>query len=221
MVQIIPVEVSRSVFKNYIYIIGNPDTKSAVIIDPAFEKNKIEDILLKNNFKLHDVLITHTHMDHIHLVNDLAVRYNIPVWVSALEVLPPEFLSLNIRVFESDKILEFEDITIQTIHTPGHTKGSVCYLINNNLFTGDTMFIEGCGICPSKADAAAMFDSFQKIKSIVNSETRIFPGHCYYAVPGQPISYVMNNNFYYTLDNPEQFILFRMRKNKPPWSNFK
>ena len=215
MIEIITIKVSFLFMKNYTYIIGNPVTKTAVLIDPAYEILKIENKLRDYHYELCGVLITHTHLDHVHLANYFTKKYNVPVFISAIELSNSQFNCCNIQEFSPDESLNTGNIQIQTLHTPGHSKGSTCYLIENNLFTGDTMFIEGCGICSCENDARDMFYSIQKIKSIVNSETRIYPGHCYDADAGQMISYLEKFNIYYNMENPDHLISFRMRKKQP------
>jgi hydroxyacylglutathione hydrolase len=77
---------------------------------------------------------------------------------------------------------------IRPIATPGHTPGSICYLIGDNLFSGDVLFYEGCGICPDIASAHTMFASLERLKTLLRPETRVYPGHCYGMPPGQPFA---------------------------------
>ncbi|WP_268964163.1 MBL fold metallo-hydrolase, partial [Paenibacillus sinensis] len=77
------------------------------------------------------------------------------------------------------------DTQITCILTPGHTYGSACYLTSDHLFTGDTVFIEGCGLCDTVGgDPEQMFHSIQRIKSAINPMVQIFPGHSYGKNPG-------------------------------------
>ncbi|WP_207642628.1 MBL fold metallo-hydrolase [Ruminiclostridium josui] len=114
------------------------------------------------------------------------------------------------------------ETSIKNIHTPGHTFGSTCYLVDGNLFTGDFIFIEGCGICTSNgASAREMYTSIQKIKSNISLETRIFPGHSYGKPPGYPLKYLFENNIYFQIDDVDKFIAFRQRKGQKGIFNFK
>jgi len=79
-------------------------------------------------------------------------------------------------------------------------------------FCGDTLFIEGCGLCSGKgADPNNMFDTLQKLKAKISPQTRIYPGHCYGKPVGQSFKYVLENNIYLQFDGREKFVAFRMR----------
>jgi glyoxylase-like metal-dependent hydrolase (beta-lactamase superfamily II) len=96
--------------------------------------------------------------------------------------------------------------------TPGHTAGGVCYLIENNLFSGDTLFAEGCGYCSGRgADPRAMFHSLQLLKRTIAPQTLVFPGHSYGQLPGQTFGSLLKNNIYLAFDDERKFVQFRMR----------
>jgi hydroxyacylglutathione hydrolase len=101
---------------------------------------------------------------------------------------------------------------IEPIFTPGHTPGSTCYLIGENLFTGDVLFAEGCGMCPDTEAAYAMFASLERLKSRVRPQTLVFPGHSYGRPPGQPMSQLRRENIYLQFSDKESFAAFRLRR---------
>jgi hydroxyacylglutathione hydrolase len=101
---------------------------------------------------------------------------------------------------------------IQPIWTPGHTMGCFCYLIEDNLFTGDVLFAEGCGMCPNLPAAYTMFESLSKLKAIIMPHTRIYPGHSYGQQPGQLFSFLLKDNIYLQFSDKESFSAFRLRK---------
>ena len=100
---------------------------------------------------------------------------------------------------------------IEPIFTPGHTPGCMCYLIGGNLFTGDVLFTEGCGMCSDLEAAHAMFASLQDLKTRIKPHTRIFPGHSYGEQPGQTLSQLLKDNIYLQFSNKESFAAFRLR----------
>jgi hydroxyacylglutathione hydrolase len=103
-------------------------------------------------------------------------------------------------------------IRIQPVFTPGHTPGGMCFLIGNNLFAGDTLFAEGCGICPDIPAAHDMYASLEYLKNILKPETRIFPGHVFRKPPGQRFSQLLKDNIYLQFRNENDFAAYRLRK---------
>jgi hydroxyacylglutathione hydrolase len=95
--------------------------------------------------------------------------------------------------------------------TPGHTPGCMCYLITDNLFTGDVLFAEGCGICPDIEAAHEMFASLENLKNRIGAQTRIYPGHSYGKSPGQPMGRLLKENVYLQFPTRESFAAFRLR----------
>ena len=84
--------------------------------------------------------------------------------------------------------------------------------IGNNLFTGDVLFAEGCGICMDVPSAFAMYDSLERLKRRLHPDTHIFPGHTYVRPPGQKFSEVLRCNMYLQFNDRESFAAYRLRK---------
>ena len=202
--------------KNYIYIIVDKETREAAIIDPAWDLEGIINLLGVINAKLMVILLTHSHFDHVNLVKPLLNEFNPRVYMSAKEISFYHFNCRNLNPFQHLDILSlgFTDITF--ISTPGHTAGGACFLLSDSIFTGDTIFIEGCGICSLKEGGSPekIYESIQYIKTIVKPEVFVYPGHSFGKKPGYPLGYLMENNIYFLIDKKDMFISFRMRKNQ-------
>lgn len=167
------------------------------------------------------IILTHSHLDHIRRVDDLIELYNCDVYISKRESNFYYYKCSNLNLFEDGEIIFIGDTEVHSLLTPGHTFGSSCFLIESNLFTGDTVFIEGCGICTGIGGSAkSMYNSIQKLKNITDDNIRIYPAHTYGALPGCSMQYVKRNNVYFQLLE-EQFIAFRMRKNQKNLFDFK
>ncbi len=111
-------------------------------------------------------------------------------------------------------VIHLGNTSIQCLLTPGHTAGGVCYLLDDALFTGDTIFTEGCGICNLRGgDPEKMFESIQMIKKTVDPSVRIYPAHSFGKMPGQTLSSLMNENLYFIIPVKEHFVSWRMRNN--------
>ena len=207
-------------FKNYSYLVVDNPTQSAAIIDPAWEAEKILGFIQALNVKVSVILLTHHHTDHAHLASPLAQRFNVPVYIHTVEAeLYQPQANHTIAGHDNDQLFLGDDTVITCIHTPGHTDGSVCYVLSDSVFTGDTVFIEGCGACDTEDMAEKMYYSIEKLKSRLSPQMRVYPGHSYGKEPGYEFSYLLENNIYFQLKK-EQFIAFRMRKHQENLLNF-
>ena len=158
------------------------------------------------------VLLTHSHIDHVDLANEVAEYYNVPVYISRTEVEYYHFSCKNLILLEDMQELSIGTKKITCIQTPGHTKGSICYLFDSYLFTGDTLFIEGCGICNTVGGSAYdMFSSVQRLKNMISEDTLVYPGHCFKESVGVPFRRLLTCNIYFGFDNPKDFAQFRNR----------
>lgn len=215
MTDIVLIKVEKFFMKNYTYLIVDRETKKTSIIDPALEYNKIKKEIEESGVIPENILLTHHHQDHISLAGRISKDYDIPIYMSEQEVSFYKMKLNNLVTFNKNSQINTGNSKIIPIITPGHTKGGTCYYIDKNLFTGDTLFTEGCGICYGPgADPNEMFESLQLLKMIIPADTKVFPGHSYHKDPGMLFSYLLENNIYLHIKKKEHFIKFRMRKNQ-------
>ena len=203
-------EVHRQKLKNYNYLVVDPTTRQAVIVDPAWEMEKIDRALADADATLGGILVTHAHADHVHLARPLADKYDCPIWMSKAEIAASGFRVEHLVGIDTLP-WAVGGMLIEPIFTPGHTRGSTCYLIGENLFTGDVLFAEGCGMCTDTQSAHAMYDSLEHLKARVRPHTRVYPGHSYGQPPGRPMSQLLRDNVYLQFSNKESFAAFRLR----------
>jgi len=145
--------------QNFAYLIGDCDTRECVAVDPAWQTDLILEQAKKDEMKITGILVTHTHYDHVNGVESLLQATDAKVYVNKEE---SAFLKssradstgifINISapnltpVSGGDKI-KVGKVGVEFIHTPGHTPGSQCFLVEDNLISGDTLFIRACGRC--------------------------------------------------------------------------
>jgi glyoxylase-like metal-dependent hydrolase (beta-lactamase superfamily II) len=209
--QVIVLKMCHAAMKNYTYLVVDSGSREALIVDPAWQMEKIDQALAITRAWLRGVLITHSHPDHTHLAEPVAKKYDCPIWMSKEEIADSGF---NARQLIGIDPVPWRvgQMLIEPILTPGHTRGCTCYLIAGNLFTGDVLFAEGCGICPDIEAAHAMFASLEALKNRLRPQTRIFPGHSYGKAPGQAMWRLLKENVYLQFPNKHSFAAFRLRR---------
>ncbi|GAA3658381.1 MBL fold metallo-hydrolase [Flavivirga jejuensis] len=205
-------KVSHSNFKNQCYLAHF--NGKGVLIDPAWDFHTIDTFMKDNNIVLLAVLLTHSHHDHTNLAKQFAETYGCPIFMSKVEIDNSSFQCINLIPIDHLKTIDFNEFRVTPILTPGHTEGGICYLIENHLFTGDTFFIEGVGICDEKG-ANDLFDSVQFIKKYIKLDTKFWPGHSFGKQPGKSLNFLLHNNIYFQFNNRTHFVKFRIRKNAP------
>jgi glyoxylase-like metal-dependent hydrolase (beta-lactamase superfamily II) len=166
------------------YIICRFD--QCILIDPSHDLAQLTEII--NQRKIMGVLITHAHQDHIDLIGD----FECPIYIHEEDAhllfedryngydqykRPFSRKSLNLKLLTDKNRIQLADGYVEVIHTPGHTKGSVCYLYQNHLFTGDTLFKDAVGRHDLYSGSLkALKQSVLKIMSLSN-QMKIYPGH--------------------------------------------
>ena len=220
MCNVIVVRVTGGKFINYSYIIYD-DNGVGILLDPAWEREKIINIIKENDIEIKAVFITHEHQDHTNLAEYMAIYYNIPIYSSKEVQCMFTVDNENLIVIESENQITINKLTVKPFFTPGHTSGGISYLINGNLFSGDTLFIEGCGMYEDKnSDPIQLFKSLRRFAEDIPLVTNIYPGHRYHAKVGQPFSYVLDNNIYLNILAEQDFVNFRMRRKQKEWLDF-
>ena len=192
-------------FKANCYIVYNEKSNKAIVIDPGDDYFKIESELIKNNLYVCAILLTHGHFDHIGALSEFA-NQKIPIYIhidDADKLVSKNNLAYmfnrTVKICSANMIFSGEvcdfnigGFNVKAIHTPGHSKGSVSYLINDYLFTGDTLFRGGCGrIDFPTGSQIAMMQSLRKIKQLT-FDADVYPGHG----PQSKLSLEKRNNPY-------------------------
>ena len=187
----------------YTYIIASDRGREALIIDPVLEKtDEYLNILKKLDLKLVKVIDTHIHADHITGLNELGKRTN------CTKIMGEQSKSevVDLKVKEDDKI-EIDKIELKTIYTPGHTDCSYSFLMNDRVFTGDTLLINGTGRTDfQNGSAKIQYDSlFNKLLKLPE-KTIVYPAHDYNGKKFSTIGDEKNNNPRLQVDNVDQYI---------------
>ena len=173
------------------YLVVDSDTKEAVLIDCSFPDDEIISWVKNEQLHLKYILLTHGHFDHVLGVNYYRERYGVDAYLykKELELLDhinrytnilrmPEIEKPIVKTFDLKDEFKVGQYAIEVIPTPGHTKGGVCYLIDGNLFSGDTLFHGTCGRTDlPESDEKAMRKSLQTLFKKLPDSTPVYAGH--------------------------------------------
>jgi glyoxylase-like metal-dependent hydrolase (beta-lactamase superfamily II) len=205
---------------NFVYLIGDRETGDAVVVDPAYGVGDLVDVLAGDDMRLAGVLVTHWHPDHvggdlmghgIEGLRELLEHKEVPVHVQADEaqwVTRATGVSDLLTHHESGDVVDVGGLGVTLLHTPGHTPGSQCFMVENRLVAGDTLFLEGCGRTDLPGgDPEAMYDSLTRRLARVPDDTILFPGHLYSAEPSATMGDTRRLNYVFRPQNPEQWLM--------------
>lgn len=175
------------------YILGDEETKLAALIDPGDSGAALAAQVKKEGYELAMILLTHGHFDHIGGVRDAVnaakaenPEKEIPVYIHSGDypVAPASFargITLKgvpgIHHYDEDNTVQLGNLTIKVMSTPGHTQGGVCLMVENALFTGDTLFAGSCGRTDFQTSSPTDMMASLKRLSLLPGDYAVYPGH--------------------------------------------
>ena len=175
--------------QNFVYLIGDSLTRQCVVVDPAWEIDAIVDEAAADGMEITGALVTHTHQDHVggHLfghdipgVAELLGKVKAKVYVHKAEREFLRGMSSDVTKVEGGDTIQVGRFPLTFIHTPGHTPGSQCFLVDGRLVSGDTLFIRSCGRTDLPgSDPKEMYTSLTQRLGALPDETVVLPGHNY------------------------------------------
>ncbi len=178
---------------NFVYLVGDYDKHECVVIDAAWDIAGIIAYAHKDNMKIIGALATHYHPDHvggsifgisIEGLAELMAQNPCPIHAHKEEKAGIKAVThvsdSDIIAHESGDIIKAGDISIEVLHTPGHTPGSLCFRLKNTLLSGDTLFLRGCGrVDLPGGDVDEMYRTIHTRLNTISDQTIIYPGHNY------------------------------------------
>lgn len=206
---------------NFVYLIGDRATGECVVVDPAYGVADLVAIAAADGMRLTGALVTHYHPDHcggtmmgfrIEGVTELLAHTPVPIHVQDDEaewVLKVTDLSEGdlVRHASGDTVTVGE-IPIELLHTPGHTPGSQCFLVDGRLVSGDTLFLDGCGRTDLPGgDPEALYHSLTHTLAKVPDDAVLFPGHQYSPAPFEPLGQTRQRNMVFKPKSAEQWLM--------------
>jgi len=193
--------------RNFSYLIGDPQSRRCVVVDPAYAPNDLTQIAADDGYEIDAVLITHYHADHcggrmmgmnLPGIAEVLDEKNVPIvinrqeleWVMKTTGLGKE----SFRLVDGGDKVEIGDVSVTMLHTPGHTPGSQCFLVRGRLVSGDTLFLDGCGRTDLPGgNPEELYRSLSSLAALPN-DTDLYPGHDYSHRPHALLDDVKQHN---------------------------
>ncbi len=204
---------------NFVYLIGDRTTGECVIVDPAYAVAELLDVAAADDMRVVGALATHYHPDHVggsmmgytiegvaglleHQSTQIHVQREEAPWVLRTTGISESDLVQH----EPGDVVTVGAIDITLVHTPGHTPGSQCFLVDGRLVAGDTLFLDGCGRTDLPgSDVEAMYHSLQHLAALPD-DTIVYPGHRYSVASSGSIVAVRESNYVFRPKTQEQWM---------------
>ncbi len=193
-------QIEVGLMQNFNYIVGDPETRDCAYIDPAWEVDRVLKVAQEDGYHVRQVLLTHHHFDHVEGVAEVVQKTDATVYIHREDqALVSTGDAKVISLLNGDEF-KIGNLSVRVLHTPGHTPGSVCYLVTDpedpiqHLLTGDTLFQGNCGRSDLPGgDPKILFKSLLELKQL-DPATKIYPGHDYGVKPVSTIGYEKQHN---------------------------
>jgi glyoxylase-like metal-dependent hydrolase (beta-lactamase superfamily II) len=201
-------------YEVFTYIVACAETRQAVVVDPAGEEDRLADLIQKEGYTLKYILNTHGHADHVLASERLRDLFGAPTCMHEADVAffsddaVKEKMSKELGLsfdaptdihLKDGDVLDVGNLKIEVLHTPGHTPGSVCFLTEGNLFTGDTLFVGAAGRTDlTGASLDTLIESIREKLLNLPRDTVVWPGHDYGDTPTSTMGREMEENVYIT-----------------------
>ncbi|MEZ5215802.1 MAG: MBL fold metallo-hydrolase [Ilumatobacteraceae bacterium] len=209
---------------NFVYAVGDRQTGECVLVDPAYSVKELVELVGADGMTVTGALATHYHADHVggsmmgysiqgvrELLGEVGVKVHIQAaeqeWVKKVTGLDDS----DLAVHEPGDTVTVGEIPIELIHTPGHTPGSQCFLVDRRLVSGDTLFLDGCGRTDLPgSDPEAMYDSLQRLSKMPD-DIVVYPGHQYHPAACATLGAVCESNYVFRPRSREQWMMMFAR----------
>lgn len=188
---------------NFGYLIGDPDTKTAAVIDPSFDARVLQKAAAENGYTIAFIFDTHHHRDHIFDNERLTNETGAKVAAHRLSEVRKDV------VLEDGMVVKVGELKVKVVHTPGHSPDSCCYIVAGRVFTGDCLFVGDCGrVDLPGSSVEAMYDSLFNKVCKMEDDLVVCPGHHYGKRPTSTIGEQKRTNFTLQSRTLDEFVRF-------------
>ena len=150
--------------ENSIHFIFDKASRKCAIVDPAWDADLLLNIIKSKGYKLTQIWVTHWHPDHTNAVDELAQKTGAEVFISENK-FKMSMITSDLTTLKDNASFKLGSVEVKIINTPGHSSDGICYLLSNDIFVGDTLFIYGAGHCA--LPGASVVDFFHSMQRII------------------------------------------------------
>jgi glyoxylase-like metal-dependent hydrolase (beta-lactamase superfamily II) len=212
---------------NLAYLIGSRSTREALLVDPAWSVDALLDKAETDGMRVTGALVTHYHQDHvggslfgmeIEGLARLLERSPVPIYANEREaaglVRVAGISASDVKRKQAGDEIQLGSVRVRLLHTPGHTPGSQCFLVEESgqpgkLVSGDTLFLGSCGrVDLPGSNVEEMYQSLNGTLKALPDETLLYPGHLYSPEPFDTMGHQKRSNPYLRVTSLEQFLMF-------------
>ncbi len=187
--------------QNFTYVVEDENTSEAIIIDPSWDLQTVMNVVEKNGLKVKYVVNTHHHFDHT--IGNEAISKQTGAKIIQHKMSQ---LKYDIPVSDGDTI-NFGNSELKVIHTPGHSKDSMCLVGDGKIFSGDTLFVGTCGrVDLPGGDARELYHSLVDTLRSLDDDLVMYPGHDYGSTPTSTLGTQKNTNFVMQPRTEQEFL---------------
>ena len=198
--------------ENFVYLIEDHVSKRAAVVDPAWDVDAIIKQAKDDDVRITDIFLTHSHHDHINGLSEVLDSYDAQLHLLKEEAKFWDSELDQPSLHHGGDVIQLGETEIKILHTPGHTPGSACYQLGDDLITGDTMFVFGCGRCDlDGGDPNVMYDTLKKLGKLPAC-TCIHPGHNYADRTVSTMQEQIDGNPFMHFDKADEFVNYRMHE---------
>lgn len=175
------VTMALGAYQTNCYMIWAEESDKCVVIDPGYDADTVLDQAKEQGKTIEAILLTHGHFDHVGAVRDIAAETDCAVYICPEDLsMPPQLTAGPLyytHTYGEGDVLQLAGLSIRVIQTPGHTRGSVCLITGDAMFSGDTLFEGSCGRTDLPGgDWAVILQSLKRLKEMTK-DYKVYPGH--------------------------------------------
>lgn len=201
--------------QNFIYLLGDPQTREAAVVDPGWDVAAILRAAKQEGYRISAAIATHHHFDHVNGLGELLDAVDIPVYAHRDDAHLIQISRPNLKSVADGETVSVGRLPVSLIHTPGHTPGSQCLVVHPStapgtgglILTGDTLFIGSIGRSDLPGgDPRALYESLNKKIKPMDDATTVCPGHDYGQTPTAPLGEEKRSNPFLKASTLQDFL---------------